>query len=184
VSSPTASARQAWAVDQLDVQPDDRVLELGCGHGVAVTLISERLDGGTVMAIDRSPKMTEAATRRNAEHLESGRAEILTSSFQDADLGEASFDKVLAVHYPPLLRGDAAGELAKLREHIEDGGSLYVVALPLAPDQVRAVTGEIETRLKENGFVARAARTGEVAGQPIVCVVAEPGPGGGRSSSA
>ena len=179
-----ASARQAWAVEQLDVQSEDRVLELGCGHGVAVTLICERLDGGTVVGIDRSPKMTAAAIRRNTEHVESGRAKILTTSLQDADLGHATFNKVLAVHYPPLQRGDAARELAKLRHHIDEGGSLFVIALPLASDNVPAVADGIVTRLTTNGFSAEPARIAEVVGAPIVCVVASPEPGpGGRPGS-
>ena len=30
------SDRIRWGVDTLDIQPDDQVLEIGCGHGVAV----------------------------------------------------------------------------------------------------------------------------------------------------
>jgi len=69
-----ASERFVWAVDTLEVRPTDRLLEVGCGHGVAVSLVCERLTTGTVTAIDRSPKMIEMATRRNREHVDAGRA--------------------------------------------------------------------------------------------------------------
>jgi cyclopropane fatty-acyl-phospholipid synthase-like methyltransferase len=172
--SSQASARQAWAVAQLDIQPEDHVLELGCGHGVAVTLICERLAGGTVVGLDRSPKMTAAATKRNAEFVESGRATIVTASLQDADLEDALFDKVLAVHYPPLQRGDAAPELAKVRDHLAPGGALYVVAAPLTAGQVQRTAGAIASRLTANGFAPEPARIADVDGQRMVCVVARP----------
>jgi Methyltransferase domain len=60
-----ASDRIAWAVEILDVGPDDRILEVGCGHGVAVSLVCEHLDRGRITAVDRSPKMIEMARTRN-----------------------------------------------------------------------------------------------------------------------
>jgi ubiquinone/menaquinone biosynthesis C-methylase UbiE len=84
-------------VDRLDVQPGDRVLEIGCGHGVAATMVCERLETGRLTAIDRSPKMIAAAARRNAAHVEAGRAEFLVATLEDLDLGDRRFDKVFAV---------------------------------------------------------------------------------------
>jgi ubiquinone/menaquinone biosynthesis C-methylase UbiE len=84
-------------VDQLDIRPDDRVLEIGCGHGVAATLVCERLDGGRLTAIDRSPKMIEAAARRNAAYVEAGKAEFIVAALEDLDLGDRRFDKAFAV---------------------------------------------------------------------------------------
>jgi ubiquinone/menaquinone biosynthesis C-methylase UbiE len=91
------SARLRAVVDSLDVQPADRVLEIGCGHGVAASFVCERLDGGRLTAVDRSPKMIEAAARRNADHVAAGRAEFLVAQLEDLDLGDRRFDKIFAV---------------------------------------------------------------------------------------
>jgi ubiquinone/menaquinone biosynthesis C-methylase UbiE len=91
------SERLRRVVDRLDLRPGDRVLEIGCGHGVAATLVCERLDGGRLTAIDRSPKMIEAAARRNAAYVETGTAEFLVAALEELELGDRRFDKVFAV---------------------------------------------------------------------------------------
>jgi ubiquinone/menaquinone biosynthesis C-methylase UbiE len=91
------SYRLRAIVDQLEIGPDHRVLEIGCGHGVAATFVCERLEGGRLTAVDRSPKMIAAAARRNAAHVAAGRAEFLVASLEDLALGERRFDTVFAV---------------------------------------------------------------------------------------
>jgi ubiquinone/menaquinone biosynthesis C-methylase UbiE len=118
-----ASERIAWAVDVLDIAPGDRVLEVGCGHGTAVSLVCERLDGGHITAVDRSPKMIAAAQRRNAEHVADGRAEFLVRELEDLDLGERRFDKVFAARVGLFHRDpDRAHEL--VRPWLAPGGTV------------------------------------------------------------
>src|SRR5690606_12346615 len=76
-----AAERLVWAVDTMDIQPDHRVLEIGCGHGVAVSLVCEKLETGKIVAIDRSLKMIEMARKRNADYIDIG-----TASFQAVSL--------------------------------------------------------------------------------------------------
>jgi ubiquinone/menaquinone biosynthesis C-methylase UbiE len=91
------SERLEAIVDQLDIRPDDRVLEIGCGHGVAATMVCERLHDGRLTAIDRSAKMIDAAARRNAAYVEAGKAEFLVASLENVDLGDRRFDVIFAV---------------------------------------------------------------------------------------
>jgi ubiquinone/menaquinone biosynthesis C-methylase UbiE len=91
------SERLRSVVEQLDIRPDVQLLEIGCGHGVAATLVCERLEEGPLTAVDRSAKMIQAATRRNAAYIESGKAEFLVASLEDLDLGDRRFDKIFAV---------------------------------------------------------------------------------------
>jgi len=91
------SERLRAIVDELDIQPADRVLEIGCGHGVAATFVCERLDDGHLTAIDRSAKMIEAAAKRNAAYVEAGKAEFLVAKLEELELGDRRFDKVFAV---------------------------------------------------------------------------------------
>jgi ubiquinone/menaquinone biosynthesis C-methylase UbiE len=91
------SNRLELIVDQLGIRPQDHVLEVGCGHGVAATMVCERLDDGRLTAIDRSPKMIAAAAKRNAAFVESGKAEFLVADLEHLELGERRFDLVFAV---------------------------------------------------------------------------------------
>ena len=90
------SARLQAVVDRLDLRPEHRVLEIGCGHGVAATMVCARLTTGRLTAIDRSAKMIEAAAKRNAEYVAAGVAEFLVATLEDADLGDRRFDRIFA----------------------------------------------------------------------------------------
>jgi ubiquinone/menaquinone biosynthesis C-methylase UbiE len=111
-------------VEQLDIGRDDRVLEIGCGHGVAATLVCERLEGGHLTAVDRSPKMIEAAARRNAAYVEAGKAEFIVASLEDLELGDRRFDKIFAVRVGLFDRDpDRAHSLAE--RWLAPGGSVF-----------------------------------------------------------
>lgn len=119
------SERLRKVVEKLDVRPDDRILEIGCGHGVAATLVCERLEGGHFTAIDRSAKMIGAAKRRNASHIEAGKAEFIACDLEGFDPEDRRFDKVFAVRVglfhrePERARSIAKGWLVP-------GGELFV----------------------------------------------------------
>ena len=88
--------RQRIFIERMNVRPDDRILEIGCGHGIAASLICERLAKGHYTALDRSQKMIDAAKRRNAAFVTAGKAEFLLGDLRTIDLGNRRFDKIFA----------------------------------------------------------------------------------------
>jgi len=93
------STRLQPAVASLGLRPEDRVLEVGCGHGVAVTLACERLTTGTIVAVDRSATMVDMARRRNRAHVDAGRAVIRRLRIEDGLPPEdGPFDVAFAVN--------------------------------------------------------------------------------------
>jgi ubiquinone/menaquinone biosynthesis C-methylase UbiE len=118
------SERLRAIVERLDIGPEDRVLEIGCGHGVAATLVCERLAGGRLTAIDRSPKMIEAAARRNADYVADGRAEFLVAELEDADLGERRFDVIFAVRVR-LFHSEPERAHALAERWLAPGGAVH-----------------------------------------------------------
>lgn len=113
-------------VDRLDIRLSDRVLEIGCGHGVAASFICDRLDGGCYLAIDRSEKMIEAARRRNAVHVDSGVAEFRTGELEALALGDRRFDLIFAVRVG-LFHRQPARARAFVQPYLAPGGQLHSV---------------------------------------------------------
>lgn len=168
----SAAERLVWAVETVGVRPDDRVLEIGCGHGVAVSLVCERLDGGSVLGVDRSAKMIEMASRRNAEHVAAGRAAFQVAALHEADLGDRAFDLVFAVHVPVLLRGEPTRELAIVRAHLAPGGRFALPFQPLDPASTEPTIRRLAGTLEAAGFEVVERRVAELASGRAGCVLA------------
>ena len=165
-----ASERFVWAVDALEVDPGDSVLEVGCGHGVAVSLVCERLGPrGRILAIDRSKTMIAAAGRRNRLHVKSGRAVLEAVALEDVDLGNQRFDKIFAFNVAPFwLEPNEA--LSIVREHLAPGGAVYVFWD--ARRQGASDLGKrLSQRLLQGGFEIDRVLRKKLAPVPAVCVI-------------
>lgn len=150
--------RLSWAVERLAVEPNDRILEIGCGTGVAVALICERLDGGDMLGVDRSQKAITAAVARNAEHVASGRASFRAAPFESLvayDVG--SFDSVLAVNVNLFWVRNPTAELTLVKQVLRPAGRLLLVYEPPDASQLSTLQQRLVDNLSAVGFSATTA---------------------------
>jgi SAM-dependent methyltransferase len=170
-----ASERLVWAVDTLAPDPADRVLEVGCGQGVAVSLVCERLTSGRITAIDRSQKMIGMATRRNREHIAGGRAVLKTAPLEKADLGNERFDKVFAFNVAPFWL-EPKDALGIVRRHLAPDGAVYLFwdARHTQPDRARDLADRLSEKLRLAAFSVSRVLVKDLRPVPAVCVIARP----------
>jgi SAM-dependent methyltransferase len=130
-----ASPRIIAAIAALPLRPEMRVLEIGCGPGVAARAISRLLITGKIVAIDRSAKAVAQAVAGSAEEMAAGRLEFRQSSVEDFVLGsgEAPFDLAFAMRVGALDGRHPDLEqraLARLKAALKPDGLLCIDDLP------------------------------------------------------
>ena len=106
----------------LDAVPDgaERALDVGCGTGLLVRRLGERL--GTAVGIDRDAPSIERAREAGGDGVDYVLGDVLDHPFVPE-----SFDLVATV--ATLHHMDAATGLARLRDLLRPGGALVVVGL-------------------------------------------------------
>lgn len=158
--------RLARAVAQLDLHPGDRVLEIGCGRGMAASLVCECLRDGHLTALDRSATAISAAARRNREHERAGRVAFLASTLTDAPL-DGRFDRIFAINVNVFWLGPER-ELEVVRRLLAPDGRLYLFFDAPSAAQLDRAARAAAGFLADGGFgVVRELRAKEFA-----CVVA------------
>jgi SAM-dependent methyltransferase len=168
--------RLAWAVETMAIGPADRVLEIGCGRGVAVALICERLAGGSVTAIDRSETAIAAARTRNAAAVASGKAALAATALHDASFPDHAFTTVFAVNVNLFWVRSPAAELRLIKRWLAPGGRLHLFWDPPGDDRTAQITGTVPPLLAVEGFDVEVLTRRTSTSASLVCVVARPRP--------
>jgi SAM-dependent methyltransferase len=129
--------RSSWTLELLDIQPDDRVLELGFGPGVAIAAASSLAPSGLVVGIDHSETMLRMASRRNAGAIRAGRVQLLEASLEQLPSFEDPFDKVFAVNALQFA-SDPLHTLRAVRGGMRRGGMIAIAQQSRAPSATDA----------------------------------------------
>lgn len=165
-----ASARLQWAAEVAAPRPGDRVLEVGCGHGVLLGLLAERVTDGLVFGLDRSPTMTAAASTRNREAVAAGRVQLRTAALLDSDLDEDAFDLVVAVHVGAFWRPPAHEYAAVRRALAPTGGRLLLVTQPLQLRDAADTADRVEALAAPSGLRVQAVHLADTPPRPSIAV--------------
>jgi trans-aconitate methyltransferase len=144
--------RVRWAVQRLNIDPDDQVLEIGCGPGVAVSIVCDQLDRGSITGIDRSATAIARAIQRNVEHVASGRAVLRQVDLAALALPGTRFHKVFAINVNLFWLPSAATELTIIRKHLRPGGVLHLFYETPDSGRTSQVVDRAAEALRHQGF--------------------------------
>lgn len=148
-------ARNRWAVQLLDVQPTDRVIELGCGPGVALAALATRTTRGSVVGVDHSQVMIRQARRRNRAAIRAGRVRLVHAPVESLSISDGPFDAALAVNTVGMWP-DPIARLREIARLLRSGGRIALVSQPRCPGATAATSAaaadELAGLLTEAGF--------------------------------
>lgn len=138
--------RSRWAVELLDVQATGRVIELGCGPGVAIAALASRATQGLVVGVDHSEVMIRQARRRNAGAITAGRVRLIHAPVERLHLTDGPFDAALAVNTVGFWPEPTA-RLRELARVLRPGGQIALVSQPRCPGATAATSTAAADRL-------------------------------------
>jgi len=168
--------RNSWVVSVLDVQPGERVLEIGFGPGLAIAELSRRVgESGQVFGIDHSEVMLRQASGRNAAAIQAGRVLLARASVdQLPSTFGGPFDAILAVNSLGFWPAQSE-RLTELRRRLTPGGRIAIASQPRCPGATRSTSlnaaHDIGVLLRCAGFTELRTEMLELD-PPVVCVLA------------
>jgi ubiquinone/menaquinone biosynthesis C-methylase UbiE len=147
------------AIALLDVKPEDQILEVGFGPGLAIEWAAARAMRGFVAGVDLSGVMVAQATARNKQAIQAGRVELKQGTVLNLPYPDARFDKVFAVNNFHIWP-DQERALREIHRVLKEGGLLL---LPLRmkhpsrtfmtpPGFTEQEVGEVQQLLAHAGF--------------------------------
>ena len=143
-------------IPRLGIRQHHHLLEIGCGNGTAVSAVAERLDTGTILAIDRSAAAVARATQRNAVDIARGVARIVHVDLADLTVPAGHFHTIFAVNVN-LFQTDEMETVEFLRRALRRRGRLVLGYGRRNADHLCAQAERTCARLRTGGLTGAVA---------------------------
>jgi cyclopropane fatty-acyl-phospholipid synthase-like methyltransferase len=140
--TPSNQDRIRWTISLLNIKPDDRLLEIGFGPGLAIELASKIASEGFVAGIDHSEVMLRQASKRNARAIREGKVALHLGSAADLPKFNEPFDKIFAINSVHFWNGPVDC-LKELRKMLTPGGLMAVTLQPRSRSATDATAKEL-----------------------------------------
>ena len=152
-----------WMVELLEVEPEDRILEVGFGPGVALAAFLGRAQRGLVAGVDASASMANQARARHRQAIAEGRLQIHEGDASSLPYDDETFDKVCGAHVI-YFWADPVRTLRELNRVLRPKGSLalgYQERAHMPPRAAQGLAlagatlvspGEVEDLVRRAGF--------------------------------
>ena len=147
----------AFAVDQLDLRPTDKVLEIGFGGGINIQRLLDQ--SASVVGVDRSRDSVAAADRRFSRARSTGRASFVFGEVEALPLPDSSFTKAVTVHTVYFWTSLDQG-FRELHRCLQPGGLLAVGFVPKAKMDLMGMPDDLFTARDPNLLSAAAIGAG------------------------
>lgn len=135
-----------WMLDFVDIQASDHVLDVGCGGGMTLRMISGIARKGFTVGIDYSPAMVRQSAKRNKPGIDGGEVVVISGNVLALPFINSCFDKVCGVEtfyfWPNPLDG-----LREIRRVLKPGGTISLVMDISKEVADHSVTEDIGSRL-------------------------------------
>src|SRR5690606_1731285 len=95
--TPKTIAHARWTADLLDIQPEDKIIEIGFGNGANIELLLEKATRGSVTGVEISKTAIEMASRKNAKAISEGRVLLHLAPGNSLPSENNVFDKACSV---------------------------------------------------------------------------------------
>jgi ubiquinone/menaquinone biosynthesis C-methylase UbiE len=174
-------AHNEVALELLHVQPRDRVLEIGFGHGRTLRKLVKLAPEGFVAGVDHSPLMVRLARQRYRHFIERGLLAVSEATSARLPYRDADFDHICAVH-TIYFWSDPRRDLLEIRRVLRIGGRL-VLAFRDKDDAMRTTKypaaiyrfydeQELAALARDVGFDKIEFHRRRVGGSELVCLCA------------
>jgi cyclopropane fatty-acyl-phospholipid synthase-like methyltransferase len=156
--STTFESVNRWAVDLMQVRPNETVLEIGFGTGHAIQELVNRTQASHVIGIDSASLMVQKATQLNQKAIQSGKVQLLKADVADLPAFTHKFDHVLAVNSVMYWPQHKLSRILKaLKSQMAPGGRIYFVMqrhfARFERGDFNAHIQELLTHLTQAGFI-------------------------------